>query len=453
MIAFERTVYNEAAARAPRRRFVTRFVQITGAVLALCLLQAGPRAQPAAYVRGLNVEPLVQEIRNAARSAGCNADQRLLDLVFALMTSHFGADAGHAEGLRQIATETTRKFSSVEDRVAVAAWEMELWHLSPMSPLDQNKAKARADAVRSMLPTAPKAHSRGGHDTEEAIVSIIEKLQDVGDPGSTVIVLLATAEASMLPPGSTGERLLGLNARRYRAAMENWIRRPAVRLRFESRRSGTTTWTPRQAEAVVVVPKTLVGRSGTVARGADRPDGPERHASWWEKLRLSLATWWPVGVFLVAAVLAAVGWLVGSRLSARGAGAQGGGPKARGASKISVVSDGEPQEYVLTDPEAPECLNVFATGTRADGKNSVFAEVVSGEAPQARLARLVLKGSSGVALEPDSIVRHVLVGGNVGTGTVRLPKGKHSIELRGQYQPDEFGAPENFVVRLNVSLE
>lgn len=415
-------------------KMIVRCVQV---LTLLGCLTSGVVAQRRAYVRALDVQPLVNELRNACASVAVDADTRNLDLVFSLMTSHFGIDPGHGEALRQIATDTVQRFSSIGDRVAIAAWEMDLWSLSPPIQLNEGTPEERASHVRALLPTAPRENSRGGHDTERSLCSLWRETSRIFDPRSTVLIMLATEEASMLPPGAKTDTLLGLNAPEYESFLAQVVRRPAIRLRFETRSiKEQDRWTPRVATAIVAVPRDLTGREGTVHRGqttgtavpkvegiGGNRGGPGR---------------WLIPVLpLVLVVAASILW-----------------------KKTALIRRGHRvREIVLGDhifgvqQASSSCeWRIFADGTSTTKDTDVVGTVLSGEPPREPLATVRYEARTGVTLDPGPVITTVSLDGTDNVGKVTLQPGPHHITLNGSTQVDPDLPPDRFIVELTAEV-
>lgn len=403
---------------------------------AICVVSAlacSLRAQHADYVRNADATALVEDVRQAFRSSGANADRGNVDIVIALMTSHFGADPSHAEGMRRIATDFIKRFSAVGDRVVVAAWEMEVWLTSQPKTLADTCAPKRAEVVQRMLPTAQRTQSRGGHDTERAMVGVWQEIARHGRPDQAVLVLLATEEASMLPPGAKGDKLLGLNSPEYQALMSQVRRRPPVRLEFEARPTPTSKiWKPRTATAIVVLPESPAVRPASVRRGEDktcqsRPD--------WVRILI-----WAIIVLALAAML-----VLGYRALIAGR-------SLRGAFRsLSTAAIGD-RNFSLEGAETVE-WRLFGMGATADGANDVVVDSISGDAPPTLIGKLIFNRGQGLVLRPESFVTRVVVDGAVSPREAIIVPGDHTIELQGKYRADAESLEDKFTVRFKTSIK
>ena len=232
---------------------------------------AATHAQTPPRVRDVDASPIITQIQTAARDAGCDVNHCGLDIVLAFATSHFGSDPGHAEGMRQLALDFLRRFSAQGDRVAVAGWEMDLWSWAGPVTLVGGTPAERANAVAPLLPRTPRAGSIGGHDTERSICSIWQRARATLDPSSCVIVLFTSHQASMLPPTGDHETLLGANAPKYTATLQELTRLPACVVGFSvTKLENSSLWVPRRADIIVLIPRKLTGGQ----RIPGRPGGP-----------------------------------------------------------------------------------------------------------------------------------------------------------------------------------
>ncbi|MGC8669500.1 MAG: hypothetical protein ACP5VE_15440 [Chthonomonadales bacterium] len=247
----------------------TAFVAVAAAFLVLLSAPRLARSQGVPHVRGVDASAVVAELRAGAKASGCDLDHRGVDLVLAFSTSHFGTDPGHAAGLRELALDFVRRFSTVGDRVAVAGWEMDLWSWSGPVNLSADTPAGRVAEVSPLLPRTPQAGSVGGHDTERSICSIWKRVQSVMDPRSCVVLLFTSHQASMLPPEVRGQKLLGANDPEYAEVMDRVTRMPAIAVSFATMKQGDgAAWVPRQADVVVLIPHALEGRILLSPRGA-----------------------------------------------------------------------------------------------------------------------------------------------------------------------------------------
>lgn len=128
---------------------------------------------------------------------------------------------------------------------------------------------ADKDQLQSHWPLTPRTGTEGGHDTEQALVRITERL---GDDASAVVVLLTNSAASNSP--FSGGRVIGADDPSYQDVLTRWDRLPQVSKSGASATLPFTVLTPglgpeaRFADAVVLLPRRF---SGPVLQGG-RPE-------------------------------------------------------------------------------------------------------------------------------------------------------------------------------------
>jgi hypothetical protein len=177
------------------------------------------RLDQTAILSGANVlrEHLLRELR---RSGG-DPESQHIHLVLGFSTGHFPTDPLAAEAARQVAAALVKNLLVAGDRVSVYAWEMEIWEHPAMlqNPwIVYSDSQREKDHVVKLFPSACRADSRGGHDTERAIVQITER---IGTPTNQVVVLLTNSARSV---AASSHRPLGENAPQYVAVLQNWRR-------------------------------------------------------------------------------------------------------------------------------------------------------------------------------------------------------------------------------------
>jgi hypothetical protein len=75
-----------------------------------------------------------------------------------------------------------------------------------------------------------------------------------------VIVLFTSHQASMLPPTGDHETLLGANAPKYTATLQELTRLPACVVGFSvTKLENSSLWVPRRADIIVLIPRKLTG--------------------------------------------------------------------------------------------------------------------------------------------------------------------------------------------------
>ena len=207
-------------------------------------------------------------IRETVDTAGGNLETQGVHLVLAFKTGYFKDDPVRGRAAREVATRLTRDLLVSGDRVTARAYEFGLWNYRPPDEITVQITQSRADdpektdAVAALLPTTPKAGSRGGHDLERAITELATAYEG---NSSTIIVLIGNIAASQ---GAPGEQLMGSNALEYEATLERWTRvsgtqnGASVEIPFKV---NVPNASPSEAklEAVVLVSKTFAGETLT----------------------------------------------------------------------------------------------------------------------------------------------------------------------------------------------
>ena len=357
---------------------------------------AATHAQTPPRVRDVDASPIITQIQTAARDAGCDVNHCGLDIVLAFATSHFGSDPGHAEGMRQLALDFLRRFSAQGDRVAVAGWEMDLWSWAGPVTLVGGTPAERANAVAPLLPRTPRAGSIGGHDTERSICSIWQRARATLDPSACMIVLFTSHQASMLPPTGDHETLLGANAPKYTATLQELTRLPACVVGFSvTKLENSSLWVPRRADIIVLIPRKLTGGQPIPGRpGEPVPVRPTPNGDGhWPPLYLLLAI--AAAVLLVVVALMWAKRRLGERPRATQAPAGGG--------LMLVVGD---KEIPLKAPRAktPTTLvEIVQEGAAFKAPGAVEAHTQNGSGDGSHLADIVLT-RRGIFLKRDPSV-------------------------------------------------
>lgn len=204
-------------------------------------------------------------------------ENQQIHLVVGFSTGHFSKDPLAAEASRMIAWSIVQDMLIEGDKVSCYAWETQVWdHAEPFNnPLTINSdLKQEKGTVKELFPLTTQQGSRGGHDTEQAIVEISSRLNTHSD---AVIVLLTNTAASISIPG---KKVIGANHPDYLSVLEQWNRLPSVN------KSGASLELPytiidssgksllRTLDAVVLVPKRFQGASlitGTRTERLSRP--------------------------------------------------------------------------------------------------------------------------------------------------------------------------------------
>lgn len=201
-------------------RYLILLVGVLGLIVASAPQQ---RVQPRLDRRSLNeaYPALVDAILNAVREGGGDVRTQYIHWVFGFSTGHFAADPTAAEAARYLASKIVADHAKVGDQVSSYAWEMELWDHLPKQPRTvtiQSKTPEYAQQVYNLWPQTPRKDTVGGHDTERAIVEIV---QEIGDAQDAIIILFIPTAASIAAPGT---KVLGQNHPEYQKVLTRWKR-------------------------------------------------------------------------------------------------------------------------------------------------------------------------------------------------------------------------------------
>lgn len=239
---------------------------------------------------------LYKQTEAAVASAGGDLSKQHIHLVLAFSTGHFANDPIAADAARHIASSVSSRLVE-DDRLSVYAWELGLWPYSdyPQYPIQITTDKR---SYRKLWPLTPKSGSKGGHDTERAIVEITRQL---GDSSDAVILLITNTAASI---GNSSDKVIGQNAPEYLSVLKRWDRVASPG------KSGTSVSLPfdvvppngkrikRTLDAVIVIPKNY----SSTQLDHTRPEPPtikhkevqeqprHRHRQWkWALIPIALA--------------------------------------------------------------------------------------------------------------------------------------------------------------------
>jgi hypothetical protein len=242
---------------------VTRQVSLyIGILLSLvfCMTPRTAKAQNALNTR--DVDQVLQSVQKGCEESHGDPERQRYHFVFAFNTSHYGDDGIQGGMMRALVTDLAGKLLVPGDAYSIATWEKTLWgYRGPVALQGQNEADLVAQLAP--LPTAPQHDSQGGHDTEQAIVDILDKVRQAAPDreSSTVVLMLVTDEHSLLPTDHRPtEKLLGSNAPQYQAALERFVRHPHVKVSYtiqpQDKKGETLT---RSMDVVLLTPKQLTG--------------------------------------------------------------------------------------------------------------------------------------------------------------------------------------------------
>jgi len=201
-------------------------------VVACTAMWAEANAQPARQDRldetSLTVaaSTLWQTISQAVSQAGGDVERQHLHLVLAFSTGHFSKDPLAAQAAKQVAWILVRDRLVAGDKVSCYAWEMDLWeHLPPRQQYTVTLTDTSEDGkkfIQDLFPRTVQDGSRGGHDTEKAVVQIAQRL---GDARDAVMVLLTNDAQSVAPRGM---QTIGTDNPVYQQVLKDWKRLPQV---------------------------------------------------------------------------------------------------------------------------------------------------------------------------------------------------------------------------------
>lgn len=204
------------------------------------------------------VNQLISRVDAAVTASGGDLERQRADWVVAFSTGHYKSDPLGAQAAREVATQLIQRRAVSGDKVTARAWEMNVWeYRNPQGLTIQIGTDAAGDKgrIENLWPTTPAVGSIGGHDTEQAAVTLT---QELSADNSAVLILLTNTAASV---GTAGTRLLGTNAPEYQNMLSSWNR-------AEGSQDGATLNLPYvvstpggevqgQMQAVVFTPKTF----------------------------------------------------------------------------------------------------------------------------------------------------------------------------------------------------
>jgi hypothetical protein len=413
------------------------------------LLPVAARAQSLPQIRGLDAGPLIAAVRQACEAQGGDPERQFYHFVFAFSTSHFGSDAGHGEAMRQAAAEVARDLLVPGDSYSVAAWEMEVWDLQGPFEVQRMDRESRGRVAQRSFPRTHQAGTTGGHDTEQTIVNLIDRVGLAGPEQAlgTVLLLFTSSEASM---NSADRRAIGGNNRAYQAAMGRWVRRPAVRLNFEAERTGGRgDWVPRRMDVVVVVPRQISGTAITRGTrsdlaeggvGAGAPGGAAPGGGDAAPRRGSGVPWAAIIPALLMAALVAV-WLLRRRTGGALVGSSGMKTLAVGDRRFVLEEASDGETWRLVGPRFPgPGPRDASVGEAGEG----VPPVVLGQITY-RKGQLLLEALG----DQTTLVRN----GTEEGSRFPLPPGRHDVLIRGQHLADPALPPSHFQVRVPIEIE
>lgn len=390
-------------------------------------------------------DELYSSVVRAAQAQGGKPEAEHLNLALAFSTGHFASDPGMAEAARAIGSALVDRHLVQGDTVRAYAWEMNVWphpgvDLNPFT-LTESKPESPTKAdVNRLWPRSTQPASTGGHDTEQAAVTMA---QELGDATDTVLVLLTNTAYSV---ASSTRKPIGEASEPYKALAETYKRQPAVnssgasvKLNFKE----LTTGRERHIDAVIFVPTAykaaaLMGKDRTALlsgqdTGAEVPPPPPGPTG--------LNPWYLLALPLIGAAA-----YFGLRKKPTS-----GAPAAKmGSPKGPLTVDIEGTVLALPTPNgSPVLARLVRQGSAAAERTVVLAET---RLPGVLATLEVQKNNIEIKAERD--VKLISINGQpVSKPTVTLEPGTYRLEFKGQYREKESLPPKPFThtVRLRVS--
>jgi hypothetical protein len=222
---------------------------------------------------GQEYPALAELIRQEIRNRGGNPDAQQVHWVFGFSTGHFAADPTAAEAARYLANKLVEELAKAGDSVSAYAWEMDVWDHLPGRPRTVSiQAKTPQSEISELWPRTPCHNTRGGHDTEKAIVEITRELSGA----QNAVIILITPTAASVAAAST--RVLGQNHPDYQNVLKLWDR-------IQKTPSGASKQIQyrvikpskeivnRTMDVIIVIPKQF---AGPPALGKSQPVPPSR---------------------------------------------------------------------------------------------------------------------------------------------------------------------------------
>ena len=416
-------------------RFLLKFMLVSVLLLArgkLLLADNGLQGTVDPQSIAQSSASLRARIVQAISDAGGDADRQQLHLVLGFSTGHFARDPLCAEAARGIGRQLLRNLLIRNDRLSVYAWEMHTWdypHEGDTTVTVSSDAPAVKERLPGLFPLTPQTGSQGGHDTEQALLEIANKVQGEHD---AVVVLLTNNAASVAPPHG---RVIGADNPAYRAMLADWRRLAqadqtgatvvlpyTVLLAGQRPRLHTldaVMLLPRSFSGVAISPATRTLRLQDALRVIPPPTFP-----WGVVMTLLLA------LLAIAAVLAIVL------------------PHLRGRGGQLLLIAG--QRFDLASLSEGEEICHLA-GVKYPSANERTVEIAGVEGlPPLRLARL-LKSRGRVRVQGDFLKMHALDGAVISGACVLTPGERHRLTFRGECAPDPAMPPRQ--VRVEVDAE
>lgn len=385
-----------------------------------------------------SAQQLIAAVDSAIRQSGGDPERNTIHWVFGFSTGHFASNPAAAMAARGIADRIVQERAVVGDRVSAFAWEMTLWDHRPNQPrsvvVEDDSSEAK-QLLSDLWPLTPKRDSVGGHDTERAIVEIIDQIPS---PQNSVLILFTQRAASVA--GAGGARIIGQNHPDYLKVLQLWRRVESADASGASLTLNYRVITPsgevlpRTMDVTLVVPKAFAAPALSQARSerlAQLRNAPVQNTS--IEPAAPRSPWLWVGSIIGAIMLIGVAALALKKRST--------------APTSPLMLDVNGYSYTLQNIKGVALVTSKAApvedGYRTvvvDGENLPSNEVLAHIEPVPRTAEVALRTEYRFVVNGTYTNLH-----HLGVGSVQ------EIEIFGESQ-SELGMPMEWRARAQVSL-
>lgn len=385
-----------------------------------------------------SAQQLIAAVDSAIRQSGGDPERNTIHWVFGFSTGHFASNPAAAMAARGIADRIVQERAVVGDRVSAFAWEMTLWDHRPNQPrsvvVEDDSSEAK-QLLSDLWPLTPKRDSVGGHDTERAIVEIIDQIPS---PQNSVLILFTQRAASVA--GAGGARIIGQNHPDYLKVLQLWRRVESADASGASLTLNYRVITPsgevlpRTMDVTLVVPKAFAAPALSQARSerlAQLRNAPVQNTS--IEPAAPRSPWLWVGSIIGAIMLIGVVALALKKRST--------------APTSPLMLDVNGYSYTLQNIKGVALVTSKAApvedGYRTvvvDGENLPSNEVLAHIEPVPRTAEVALRTEYRFVVNGTYTNLH-----HLGVGSVQ------EIEIFGESQ-SELGMPMEWRARAQVSL-
>ena len=347
--------------------------------------------------------------------------------MFAFNTSHFGEDGIQAGVMRTVVSRAAEKLMMPGDVCTIASWDMTLWDFKNPIAI---RGDSESDIIKEIqpLPTAPRNDSHGGHDTEQSIVDLIQKLKATPNAGrDSIVALLVNDEHSQMPEvPAAGDRLLGSNAPAYQAVLAEYTRLPKESIPYQVTKQAVGNQPlDRKIDVVLLVPKQLI--STPLASGT-RSEWHKAHPAGSGSFPLGLI----LGILALLAILVAIIFFVL--------------PKMKGGKKLSSVQIGDRNFVLSSDGLVTRLIGARFSGAQ-NGDTQLGRE--GDGTPPALLGKVeLLKNRLVVTTEGDLNLSYNGAEGR----QFEVTSGEHAFKLSGNVQTNPDLPPDRFETPFNVTV-